>query len=502
MKKKISVLLTLLAALFLFAACGGNYGDLFKEYYVVKQVTKIEKLNLDGGVIDEVGGLNVILSKEVDGKTRYAALDITTGTVTGYDYDELVVMDNFLFATKLDADDKPLYGLLNAAGKELLPFTENMIERFSDSIKNDEILVVVDGIVYRVSEKKATKLFDYNANKLITDDIDNIDFLDENYFTVKRDSRNNGVIIYTDYYAYTVGGKLTTSFRVYGDTFDKSGTYGYLGDGYVLVSTATVLDEFATDYDMFYDGDKVKQTLTRINLKNGDRKTMKFDNKMIESIGYAELDGKPYAFLYFMRTDKNKVADFTDIGMWITDKNLKAKYMFDDNYFPGIKLAKDRYLATRMMGAGYYHIVDGKGKVIADIDPAYLANMNAVSAGHGLLAANTEDGALMFDANGKEVSALGEYDMIYIFGPKAVAYKDDDCYLIDKKGATKLGAAEDYEFKSSYYVDVKGEKCYNYNGAEITGEKLPLAAAQLHQSSKKDRNYIIFEDGDDLYRMS
>lgn len=463
-----------LAVMLSFAACGGGFSDPIKnKNEVYAEYTALTEKNFGEGVTPTVASYSSLVKLEKEGK--YAVYDVISDATSGFDYAS-VDLNSYggrgkaVLATKVDADDNVLYGLITMKGVEVLPFTKDEITH--DQRLGDADLYEVAGIVYSVKNGVKKQLFDLNTNRLAFKDASKIIFLDENYFIVANGNQIT---------SYNMKGKRLASMM-----FKSNEKYRYLGGGNALLITETELPFDVEKYD-YYDTEedaKINQKLERLDIKTGKRTTLKIDGIVVDTATladeglYLKESYEDRVRLDIMKLDKTKM--FTGLEkrtVAVLDKkgNIDIKY---SAFMPYRFLANGRYLAEDVNNLSQKAITDGKGKVITAVDYAGVS-----TAGSALLVTNSDSEYALFDKNGKQLFEFGEYDNIfvnwdgkmigYVYNDEADAGKEYTVYKIAEDGTGTQVLQSAYAPVSAgthfYVTDTAENKYvfYNFDGKEL-----------------------------------
>lgn len=244
--------------------------------------------------------------------------------------------------------------------------------------------------------------------------------------------------------------KFVSSFEV------PAGAVGFMAGDYYVYQELNVLEERATEYDLFADGDKLNVTTARINYTNGS--VEKLDTKVVFALSsaYPEqlLDEKglsKYAFIEDARVIRDdKTLENTRFG-FILNENVEVAADVTGIDFLGLeRIDNDHYFdwSTCIMynGSlnevaylpnaydvtesgviftnveGYYGIYSLDGKVIA---PAKYAGLEESYKGVYMFEDNKAFGFLKVENDSFTVVnsyAFDEYEIASIYDPLYVAY--------------------------------------------------------------------------------
>ncbi len=391
MKRKIilavAVMLVLVMALSSCGASGNKIENILNADFDVTATVYGEATNvaeLDGYVVDhgdsnsyflvftkadiETAAVTTKIFNLETGKVVYTftSSDTVVYTLeTFYDVPAFALVSTPVPAPEATEEPDSTFYLYDATGAEVV----NTTYAPEDPYMVGEDLVIYNYVGYTVDDEgKFEKKMDIPEYVLV-DDIDRV--TDEYYYAINEDE----VIVYD--LEFNVVSNWQAPSYVYEDGYNLT---TILNNGDIFVQYFVLLDEDATDFDVYDEDGKYNMVQMVVNAKTGKAKEVKLDYMVMSVYSNKDLN-RPYDDDNLMYTDKfdnlavvfpiiDQNVDMTNMAMDIVTMGNNGKIKSTLNYVEnlvtiGAKVADDLYI-VRTTAATV--VINGNGKVVKTLN--------------------------------------------------------------------------------------------------------------------------------------
>ena len=441
-----------------------KYGQATRSY-------RLENLSMQQPEYSDAKLIAFSNSSAVEGATKYAVLNTTTGEVvfslTKEYYTSTMTSsatiytegeNSFILKREKTDGGKYTQTIYNEFGREILSKTTNSSSYIDvyQVYKND---YVIDGKVYEVVNGECTYKFDAGLKEF-----PEVDYASESYY---YDISSNTV------YVYDLEYNLVNHYALLNDA--TNARFYVLSNGNVFVQYYKALPEHAESYDIYMNGMKYDLRSQIYNVTDDTVKELDL-NYIVQGMGNKVTE--PEMFEGFVLSEKivNVVAVNYIVDKAIDTRNTKCFSMSDDMRMLGVlgqevanqegiaeAICQDRILVEDKAGNEY--LINSQGALVGNVTNAYYDGYSGYFVSYDDSKYYDIDLNLVFDVDSIEYTRYTNGSSKYY----TVYYK-----------TTETGASASY---TSYYVR---------KGITVTSLSIPSSATNL---SLYD-NYIKYTDYD------